>query len=162
MARARLRMNQIEPALQSYRDLIEHAPFARLTVARLLLIRNLGLPEERRDWAEVETHLRILALQYPRAGEVAILWAQVLSAQPKQAKARELLAEAEKEAPEQARLWVARAALEAARERGPKTALAVLDEGQARLGDSAELRLARIRYYVQSPPKEAANLLARL
>jgi tetratricopeptide (TPR) repeat protein len=161
VARALLAMNRVEEALEAYRRLVRQVPPALLMVARLLIVRNLGLPEARRHWEEVNQAVDEAARLLPRSSDVAILRAQALAAQSRAQEAQEYLTRAESELPADPQLSVARADV-AARRGKHSEALSILDEAEKQFGDHIELRLARVRHYLQTKEDGADKLLARL
>jgi tetratricopeptide (TPR) repeat protein len=161
VARALLAMNKVDDAIEAYRRLIPHAPAARVVVARLLIVRNLGLPERQRHWDEVDTLLDEAVQLFPKSADLAILQAQALAARSKFDKAKAALGAAEAELPGDVRLSVARAGLAEAQGKNAD-ALAILDDAEKRFGDHVELRLARIRHLLRTEDGDAVKSLGRL
>src|SRR5262249_26721540 len=93
--------------------------------------------------------------------DVPILRAEARMGQGDPAAARGLLEAACKEYPERAEPTVALAAL-VERQEGPEAALRVLDEAQGRLGDRAEIRLARAWTWARRGGEGAPATLAKL
>ena len=158
LASALLAQGRFDEAIAAYREAIPVAASARIALANLLVSRNLRLPADRHDWDEVKSLLDEADRSTPGSDEVAILRAQVLLARGKANEARDRLVQARDLHPEQASPWIALAALAGA---GGKMAdvMAVLDEARGRLGDRADLRLARIGFLAQGQRDEARPAL---
>ncbi len=151
VANALLALNKVDEAVEIYRRLIPRAPAARIVVARLLLQRNLNLPEARREWGEVEQLLAEAETQFPESTEVSNLRAQVLAAGNKNKEASKLLEKVQVDAPTDVSVWVTRAALARAGAEGkPADALKMLDLATKTVGDRVDLRLARLRYLLRT------------
>jgi tetratricopeptide (TPR) repeat protein len=146
---------QLQPiAQQPQVGAVRWLELAHLRIERSL-VRGTG------DWTDVEDALQRAEKAQPGMVEVTLLRAQVLAAQNKLAAAAELLAKAWKEQPKKIELATALAGVfEAQRE--PEKALALLDELQKQQGDSAVLRLARARYWVNRHTHDAAAEVAKL
>ena len=126
-----------------------------LLMARLLILQNLRLPADHRQWDRVETVLKAAG----DAAEVPLLRAEVLADQNNTAEARRLLEAARDKDPARDDLWFALADLYASE--GKKAdALRTLDEAGRRLGDSAGLRLARLRCLTAGEGSAGAKDLA--
>ncbi len=133
-------------AIDEYGKLVETVPQARVPLFQLLLARNQRLPAAKRDWSELE---RLIALTAKDAATSlpVVLKAQLLQAKGDAAEAEALLKKARDGDPRDAAavmIWTASADLGMAR-KDYAGALRLLDEGQAKLGDSLEIRLARLR-----------------
>ena len=169
-----------DEALVVYRQILPEQPAVALTLARLEINQNQGLPENQRNWSELEHTLDIAARQDPNSVTVTLLKASTLAMRGQLKEARTLLDKALDANPDQVELWATLADL-VRRQESPAAALAVLDKAQARLGDRAELRLARIIPLLQQggdgmrqalqdlekgldgfPPEEQADVLHRL
>ena len=125
---------------QRLADLPQASPEGRLLMARLLILQNLRLPADRRQWDQVKQILD----KAGDAPEVPLLRAEMLVAQKASAEARAVLETAKNKSPKRADLWFALSDL-AVREGKPEDGLRVLDDAGRQLGDSAGLRLARLR-----------------
>ena len=173
-------LGRIDEAILVYRQILPEQPTVAPELARLEINRNRGLPEGQRDWNEVDHTLNIAARQTPNSSTVTRLKAATLTLRGQLKEARTLLEEARDTTPDQVDLWVDLADV-IRRQESPAAALAVLDKAQARLGDRAELRLARIIPLLQQggdgmrqafqdlekgldafPPEEQADVLHRL
>jgi tetratricopeptide (TPR) repeat protein len=163
-ASALVSMGRLDDAIEAYRKIIPQAPGARLEVVRLLIIRNLRLPEAQRRWEEIDYILDKAANAAPELPDVPILQAESMWAQDKKFKKEQVLehlTKARDKSPKQVQLWVALAELN---DRLEKTgaALTVLDEAQKQLGDKVELRLARANYWAKREGAAAKEALAKL
>ncbi|MBY0522441.1 MAG: tetratricopeptide repeat protein [Gemmataceae bacterium] len=162
MGAALAALGRIDEALQVYRTIESTEPQVKVLAARLLLMRTLRTPPGKRSWAEAEKALDEAEARLPEAVEVPLLRAEFYSHQDSpqaRAKARDVLAAARDRQPKQVVFWVALADLAFA---GSEEPLKILDEAERKLGDRAELRLARIRYWAARPGAEAAAALAKL
>jgi tetratricopeptide (TPR) repeat protein len=154
-------MDRIDEAIEEYRKIINQAPPARITMARLLVLRNLRLPPAQRRWQEVVEVLDEAAEIQPTAHEVPILRAEVYAAQGELQRAYAVLVKARDKQPKEVELWIALARL-AEHEGRLENALATLAEAEQKMGDRVELRLARSRYWVRRGTPEAKQSLAPL
>jgi tetratricopeptide (TPR) repeat protein len=133
---------------------------AWVVLTRVLVLKNLMLPPERRQWDVVLEALGTAARANPGQTEVLVLRAEVLAARGESAQARQLLERELARRPDGAEVWVALAGL-VAQTGDPAGSSRVLDEAVRRLGDVVELRLARVRRVVTLPAAEARAALAR-
>jgi tetratricopeptide (TPR) repeat protein len=154
-------MDRIDEAIEEYRKILRQAPQARITMARLLVLRNLRLPPRQRRWQEVVDVLDEAAGVQPTAHEVPILRAEVYAAQGEMQRAHAVLVKARDKQPKEVELWIALARL-AEHEGKLENALATLAEAEQKLGDRVELRLARSRFWVRRGTPEAKQSLAPL
>jgi tetratricopeptide (TPR) repeat protein len=159
LAAALLDLGQVGEALGELRQVAATKAPAETwpLLARALLLRNLRLPEEQRDWHETEA---ALARAVPGV-ETTVLRAEILAARGKPAEADELLAKALTERPGEARLWAARADLTL--RRGERAAAAdLLRQAGRQVGDVLPLRLAWLRYWVTRGGERARLALRKL
>src|SRR5262249_11352403 len=145
--------------IAEYRRVVPPVVEAQVAVARLLVQQNLRRPPAQRRWQDVTAAIDAASQAAPV--ELPILRAEVLAAQGEPAAARSLLEAACTEAPRSPAPVVALAAL-SERQDGPEAALRVLDEAQPRLGDRAEIRLARGWTWARRGGDSAAPALAKL
>jgi len=149
-------------AIDEYGKLVETVPEARVPLFQLLIARNQRLPAPNRDWSEAERLIGLAAKDGAPSMPV-VLKAQLLQAKGDDAGAKTLLDEARAGDPRDAAavmIWTASADLATARD-DYAGALRMLDEAQAKLGDSLELRLARVRVLAaRGAPDLAASLVA--
>ena len=164
LASALSALGRADEALEQCRLVMDDAPEVKLLAVRLLIDRNLRLPENRRRWPEV---LRLLddlkAGEGPGPEREPLLRAEILAAQapPKLDEAHAALEAARDAHPDRVEYRVALASL--ARRRGDKArASALLEEAERDLGDRPELRLARARAIVEDAPDGASEALDRL
>jgi tetratricopeptide (TPR) repeat protein len=153
-------MGKIDEAVEEYRK-IPDSPEGRLALARLLILRNLRLSPERRQWEEVDKLLPATAPGKTEAVAAIILRAEALAARSRQPEALDLLRRAQRQHPRAVDLWTALAGLAENSEK-PAAALDILDEAGRVLGDGVELQLARLRYWLRRPAPEARKALAQL
>jgi tetratricopeptide (TPR) repeat protein len=170
IAQALLALNKVNEAIKAYERLIPQMPGARLVVVRLLLVRNLGLPdsaERTGNWQEIDQLLAESAQLFPKSMDVAVLHAQALAARSngrndaRYQEAQNLLQTARETDPQSILPWLARAGVESALGK-PRDALSILDEAERQLGDRLELRLSRIRILLQSEDKGVAESLVKV
>ncbi len=134
----------IAGAIQGYEGVLERAPKARLPLARLLISRNLQLPEAQRDWGRINQLVKESLKDAPGAVDPIIVQAESLLAQDRFSDAKTLLDAASDKNPRSAELRVAIANL-VARQGRYDDALAYLDVATKDLGDRVDLRLQRAR-----------------
>lgn len=149
LAAALVAQGRIDRAIEEFRKnllLPEATEEMRLTLARLLIFRNLRLPEASRRWDEVETLLNTAAKRLPDSTEVTVLRAETFTAQKQLNRAQELLTKVRDEHPEKVELWVALSVL-AMRQDRSDDAMQILNDAEKKLGDKADIRIARSRYW---------------
>jgi cellulose synthase operon protein C len=156
-----------DQAIEEYRTLAEKAPETRVILVGLLLVRNLRQPVERRDWSEAERLLAGAPDDLKQSGDFRFRQVELLLAQNKTKEAVTAIEGALKADPKDLRFWLVKATLAErdAKDNKAKSeeALRVLDEAQARVGDQAELRLARAETLARElPPAEATPALRKL
>jgi tetratricopeptide (TPR) repeat protein len=114
-------------------------------LARALLLQTLRLPEGERDWSGLEAALERTEKGTPDSPQVAILRAEAVAARGQPDQALALLAKAQAARPKE--IMVRAAVADLARRHGKlEAAREALDRARRELGDSLELRLARLRF----------------
>jgi tetratricopeptide (TPR) repeat protein len=168
MATALMALDRVDEAIAAYRQTLTLAPAAaqapvRLALIRALIIRNLRLPPEHHDWAEVRVELEQAERLLEPNAELHLLKAEtVLQSDGDKglARARQLLEEARTAFPDRPEVWVALAHLAGRKQAGdpvnPRAALTILDEAAAnpKLLRNAEVLVARVDFLRQLPEKE--------
>ncbi len=167
LASGLLRTGNLNAAAKEYR-LLEEAmgsdKFLKVAALRnnrfQLIVSRIGaLPEEDRDWSELEQFIeRIEEVEGVDRVEKTWMRAELLAKTGKLKEARKLVATECEKQPKRMELWTASAQL-AAIEEGPEAALKVL-EVQKRLGNSLALRLFRARVAVRLEPAQGKKILA--
>jgi tetratricopeptide (TPR) repeat protein len=161
-ASALLALGKIDAALDEYRAIQVAAPEAVLAVARLLILKNLGLPEKERDWPAVQPVLDLAEHALPDSADVLILRAEFLAGQNEFDEASKLLVE--KAGPiqmKQASYWVARAGL-AQRQNQPREANTILADGEKSIGPVLDFQLAKARYWARNGGPEVVQAIGAL
>ncbi len=149
VANALLRAGRIEEAIEEMRaaeGLAGAASEVYLPLTRLLLLRNMSLPEQQRNWAEVESRLDRLSAEDSASVPVVLLRAELLMAQSRAADAEQLLANAREKNPDDAALWAAQ--IELAERQQPERAQQLLAEAKERLGDRVSPGVLEARHLV--------------
>jgi tetratricopeptide (TPR) repeat protein len=153
-----------EEALAAYRQAVrlpEESASAWEALAETLLLRNLSLPVEKRDWSEARRVLKELENREPGSARAVRLRASLLAAQEEWQRANDVLRRGRQVHPTDVSLAVAQADL-ADRRGQPEAALRLLNEATHDLSDSVELRLARVRHWSQQPAAAAIPALAEI
>ena len=164
VAAALLSIGRIEEAAEEYRRImrLEDAPAEGwIHLARLLVLRNLGISRPARDWEEANQLLDRAEQALPGSAQIPILRAEVLVAQNRIQEAEKLLLEARQADTDQMELWIALAEL-AQRQRQWQRAAQLLQETQQYFGDTVQLRLARAQYLVRRLGNKARGGLREL
>jgi tetratricopeptide (TPR) repeat protein len=169
-ASALLALGRLDEALDQYRRLLPEAPGLRLTVVRLLLARNLGLPADRRPWDDADALMKGAPEDARKTVDFALLEADLLLARGKDEEAAckdavcKVLA-ANYAHPEELRGWLALAALAQRQKKddpaaGRRAALRWLDLAAKEAADGAGLRVARAELLTRgAKPEEATRVL---
>jgi tetratricopeptide (TPR) repeat protein len=164
LARALLRAGQEEEAFQQFQRLVK-LPGASLndwlTLARLLVVRNLRLPAQGRQWAVVERHLNEMARAYPNSAGETILRAEILAARDQVGEAQRLLEERIRKQPRELESWLALASLTHRWEK-PAAAFAILDRAERVLGRRIELELSRLEFVPSLQAAQSTKSLERI
>ena len=153
---------RVDDAINVHRQLLERRPQSRLDLARLLIRKNVRLPQGQRRWQEVEQRLQ--EAKKVAAGsmqELTLLCADLLAAQNRVAEARKLLATAQADDPHQINYRLALARL-AQSDKDDSAPLQVLDQAEKDLGPSVELQLARLEIWGRRDGDAASAALAKL
>jgi cellulose synthase operon protein C len=155
-------MGKLDEALDIYQRIAPRAPAARIVVARLLVLRTLREPEDRRSWKEVEQFLDQAARALRNPVEVVLLQAEVAANQEKKLdKAKLILEEALRQNDKLVEARIALVNLAAQKEKAEKVET-LFDEVERDLGDSVELRLARATYWARNDKSKEHAKLAQL
>jgi cellulose synthase operon protein C len=120
------------------------------TYGRLLIAQAKSGRESISRWQTVDGFISEFAKRFPQAIEPVLLQAEVLTAKKQLGEAIELVRSETKKRPNQPLIWTVLAQL-TERKAGYRKALEVLDEANLAAGDSAALRLARIRHAASDP-----------
>lgn len=155
------RMDEAIAALENVRDRPDAPATTTVLLARALILRNLRLSADLRDWAHVEVVLAQAERAMPQSADVIVLRAEAFAAQAQYGKARTLLKRANADDPNEVLFWCALANL-AGQQRQISQGLATLDQAQKRIGDNIELRLARARLLAQEGNAERRKGIAQL
>lgn len=151
-------LGRYDEALAQYRLMSDPTPEARQAIARILILRNLRLPIDRRRWEEAEAAIEEAARAAPDSPTVPILRAEVLAARDRIDEAIALLESAREAQPDRFELVAGLVAL-AERRGTPEAIPPLLDEAERRMGDRADLRLLRARYLSVHGGPDAAGLV---
>lgn len=148
-AAALMGVNRIDEAITQYSTVMS-APGVAATVARLMIMQQLSLPESRRQWRNVEVTLERANRLDPDAPEIVALRSEVMAFQRKYDEAKQLLETSRDGRPDQIEFWTALASLELRRsdvdEQSRRRAAAeIVAAAEQRFGDRVELRLSRMQ-----------------
>jgi tetratricopeptide (TPR) repeat protein len=164
LAAAEASLGRLASAIAHYRAAVAlpgAPPEVRANLVRLMIAHNRNRNDA--DWDAVEEALRDLDKARPNSPDGALLRAEALAARGKTDEARRVLesaciADTDFKHPE---LRLALALMTAERGEVGK-ARQLLDDAQARAGDTAGIRAARARLLTDRPPDEARAELTRL
>lgn len=151
MADTLARLGRPADAIVQYNRLVPVASGAAAPLARLRLGELLRRPPEQRDpaaWAVVEQDIQ----RVPAGVEADLLAAELAAARPDLAAARQTLAAAAGRHPTSAAVWQMRVLVELADDK-PDPAAALVQQAVAKLGDTVDARLLRLRLAVQNGSK---------
>ena len=158
------RSGQFEQAISMLSPLAlsGHNPEWQLELVRLLLQKTIRQPRDRRDWADVEQHLRAAEKAMPQAGEtVVLLRLDVLAAEDRLDEARAFLTQALAREPRNLQYRLAMARL-AGRQARHDEALLIIDLAEKDLGPSTRIALARLDCWGQRGDAAARAALEKL
>ncbi len=145
--------------------LSQNAPpqtYLRLAEATLARVARLPAELRKQQYVDAEEYLKVADQLLPDNAEVALVRSQGLTAQNRFDEAEAVLRKAREKHPKKTELWTGHLALLLRRGGDPAAARAVLDEAQAQLGDTVELRLLRAQFWANRPDAEARTSLAAL
>jgi tetratricopeptide (TPR) repeat protein len=169
VAGALFTMGNVDEALREYAEIVKITDSLGvwLQMSRVMILANLRKKPDDRDWETVIRLLDQLEEFSPNSSEVAILKAEVLLAQDKATSAIELLQAARDRSPQDLELWLGLAAIAEQRISAEQRtdwseALLILDEAQAKNGDSVPLRLARARLLINRGEPTARDDVLKL
>jgi tetratricopeptide (TPR) repeat protein len=157
-ADALVKLGREKEAVEIYRELTRLVPAARVALALLKLNELAALPEDNRNWAEFDALLGPLDQLDPL---LEVAYAQSLLLQNKPAAAEAVLVEGIARDPKRLQSWIALAHLFSVTDLD--AAWMILEEAQRKLGDRADLRLAKAQLLInvaQSPDIAALLRLA--
>ena len=132
-----------------------------LAYARMLLLRNMRLPPEKRDWSTVEKALEVAEKAVPDSPMIVILRAEALMGQDRADEAETLLVESRDKNPEQVAYWRALVTM-AYRKDNFDEAEKILAEIEKKFGDTPEQRIAQAQYLLRRHGREALDALREL
>lgn len=159
-----LAAGKVDDALRGFSQLARRgkvAPASAFMLARMLLLKNMRLPPQKRNWKSVEDALAAAEKALPDSPQLPILRAEALLAQDRADDAEKLLREARDKDPKQTVFW--RVLTSLANRRGNwEQAETILREADDVFGDTAERRTAWARHLVLRHGKEATERLRKL
>ncbi len=161
---ANLARGNLDEALEGFRQLAgsgRASASSALALSRMLLMKNLRLPPEKRNWKAVENALDAAEKALPDSPQVVIYRADALLAQDRDEEAEKLLREARDKNPAQSAFWNALISL-ADNQGDWEQAEKLLHEADKLFGDSPERRTIRARHLVRRHGKDAAGRLREL
>jgi tetratricopeptide (TPR) repeat protein len=138
--------NKIDEAIREYKALSMDTPGVRLTLTRLRLSQNQQLPEDAREWKDIETNIQVLEAANPTSLDTLSLRVQMAVIKKQVPEVRALLAKARLQNPDKVAPMLAMANLEMT-ENHKDEALKIINEAGVKFGDTYEVRLERIRYW---------------
>jgi len=167
LGRALLAVGQNSEALkelQGIKNAIGAEKFAKLVIARNTLLNLLidqvsRLPEDQRNWTEVDEIMAASKKEFPDAADLVMLESKILEQKGNAADARKMLEETLAKDGKNVSAWLSLINLTYDKD-GASGALKTLDEAQAAIGDKYELRAMRISCAAQMTTEEAKPLLA--
>lgn len=152
LANALAAAGRIDEALENYNTLLSGSRVrmgAMTEVCRLLILQQLRLPEDKRDWTPVQEFWKEAARQAPEAPGLAVLLAEIYLGKRQPQRAVAALEASCLKNPEAEELWIARAVVLANQERLAE-AVAVLAEAEAKFGPSSQAVALRLRMVLAS------------
>lgn len=155
---------KVDEAMAGIRELAEShqvVPGSVLVYARMLLMKNLRLPPEKRDWEAFNKTLDAAEKAVPDSTLIAIFRAKALVAQNRTDEAEKLLREARDKNPDQVAYWRSLAGL-AYRNEDWEQAEKILDDTEKKFGDTPEQRIARAQHLLRRKGLEAGDGLRKL
>jgi tetratricopeptide (TPR) repeat protein len=154
-ASALLAVGKFDEALGDYRALVGRAPEARLQAIRLLILRNLRAPGDKRDWKEADALVKDASDDERKTAGFRLVEANLLGAEGRLDDAWKKMDDAVAADPKEVRYRIVQADLadfeERQKKKPPLTARAALDKAEAEAGDGVELRLARAARFAVHP-----------
>jgi len=159
-----MRQGDYDKAIEAFQALVRSgraSPQSAPVYARMLLMQNLRLPPERRNWSAVDQALEMAEKNVPDSPMIPILRAEALIGQNRSDEAEQLLREARDKNPDQIAYWRAIASL-AYRNENWEEAEKILDETEKKFGDTPEQRLARAQHILRRSGSDAADGLREL
>ena len=142
LATALAKLGRWDESLAVYRELVTEVPVVKLSMARIMVEKNLNQPPERRYWKEIEALLKEIATTDPDSIDLALTRAAMLVGQDRLSLANEVYSNLKDRHPDRVDFWLLLTDLRL-REGKPAEALSLLDAAREKLGDRVELRVAR-------------------
>jgi tetratricopeptide (TPR) repeat protein len=132
-----------------------------LALARTMVLQNLRLPPEQRDWNRVERVLDDARKTAPASQQIPLLRTEIMIAKGDLKGAERLLSDRRKAAPDHVEFWIALAVLDERQEKW-EMAKKHLQDVEDKFGDSVQLRIARAHYLLRRYGNSAARELRKL
>lgn len=104
LAAAHLNTGALDEARKHY-EVVSHLPLSRLMLVQVMFLKNLRLEERNRNWVQVDEAIQALVRDMPHSGDLALLQARVLAARGEVDAARQVLAEALRDWPNDLPQW---------------------------------------------------------
>ncbi len=154
-----LALGSVDEAIIHFREVTNLRPDlanAWLALARLLILRELRLPESHRHWLPIERLLDHEDRLFPNSSQLPIVRANLFAARRQVDRAYRVLEDAKAKWPDRVECWIALAEMAPLVKRSAE-APSIFDEAQRRLGDSVDIRLGRARYWAAHPGAAAQD-----
>lgn len=144
-------------------DNAEKLPFLQTTVIYMLINEQLQLPEEQRDWTQVDKIAEMIYADKART-ELAndLLKSELLMLKNQFDDAQKLLLETQKKNPKEARVWMTLAKLMGRNEKTRARLPQLLTRIEKEVGDIAALRAERIKLAMEMEPEKSVAELRKL
>ena len=147
LTQALVRSGKLDQAVTTLLPFTVRNPQGRLELVRLLIQRTSRQPRDRRNWQEVEGHLREAEKALPQAVELLnLLRLDLLAAQDRLEDARSLLSSLQAKDPRNLRYRLTLARLNQRQGKGAAGSQ-VLDQAEKDLGPSLDIQVARLDYW---------------
>jgi cellulose synthase operon protein C len=154
-ASALLAVGKPDEALVEYRAMVDRAPEARLQAIRLLILRNMRAPGDKREWKEADDLVKGASEDERKTAGFRLVEANLLGAEGRLDDAWKKMDEAVAADPKEVGYRIVQADLADFEVRHkmkpPLTAREALDKAEAEAGDGVDLRLARAARFAVHP-----------
>jgi tetratricopeptide (TPR) repeat protein len=144
-------------------DNVEKLPFLQTTVIYMLINQQLQLPENQRDWTQVDKIADMIFADKSRTElDNALFRSELLMLKGQFDDAQKLLLETQKKFPKESRVWMTLAKLMGRNEKTRGRLPQLLSRIEKEVGDIAALRSERIKLATALEPEKAKAELRQL
>ena len=149
---------KIDDALGYYRA-EENNQATAMSAARLVLMKTLKLPKEKRDWSEFQSAINAMKKSQPDSVEAKLLEIVLFEQSEQFEKVKIALESGREKYPDDIRFWIGLSEFAERHEENSQMALEILNAAVKKFGEKIELKIHRVSLQLRSGSKQSLAAL---